>query len=374
MARQKRQRNEERRRDARAPGELPSEPFEERFHQEAKSGHQPVLLAESIEQLNIRPGLVYVDATVGAGGHLTAIINALLARMSGSTIDGRAEQETSTRLSVIGIDRDSETLDRLRKQLAPEQATLVHANYTDIEDVLKGCGLHTVDGGIIADLGVSSMQLDTPERGFSFQKDGPLDMRMDQTQSLRAWDIVNSWPEKEIADIIYQYGEERHSRSIARNIVANRPIETTLQLATIVTRAVRQKSHNRKREKHSANFKERIFEQSHPATRTFQALRIAVNDELGGLKKFLDRCIAVLSPGARLVLITFHSLEDRLVKQIFRHYASPCHCPPRQPQCTCGAKSELLIITKKPIIANEQELLANIRSRSAKLRAGEKIG
>jgi 16S rRNA (cytosine1402-N4)-methyltransferase len=333
--------------------------------------HEPVLLVEAIELLNIRSGRTYVDATVGAGGHLKGILQAL----SMCPVEDSVSWVSCTKSSVIGIDRDRQSLDALKEQIPVEQATLVHANYTDIDEVLSACGLHTISGGIIADLGVSSMQLDNPERGFSFQKDGPLDMRMDLTQPLRAWDIINRWSEKEIADIIYEYGEERHSRLIARNIISSRPVESTLQLAGIVTRAVRYGARGTQhRQKRSANFKERIFEQSHPATRTFQALRIAVNDELGGLRKFIDRCVALLSPGARLVLITFHSLEDRLVKQIFRHYASACHCPPRQPQCTCGAKSELLIITKKPIVANERELLANIRSRSAKLRAGEKIG
>jgi 16S rRNA (cytosine1402-N4)-methyltransferase len=328
--------------------------------------HASVLLKESIEFLNVRPGLTYIDATAGAGGHLKAIVNALGAAAT-------TGQPSATTSGVIGIDRDSQTLDRLRKELSNEQVGLYHANFTEIADVLAEAGLRTVTGGILADLGVSSMQIDNPERGFSFLKDGPLDMRMDDTQSLTALDIVNHWKEEEIADIIYQYGEERYSRAIARNIVKSRPVQTTLQLADIVSRSVRYKAAARKGhgKRNSAGGN---FDHSHPATRTFQALRIAVNDELSSLKKFLDQSVSLLAPGARLVVITFHSLEDRMVKQFLRQKAASCHCPPKQPQCTCNGKSELLIITKKPIVADSAEVVANIRSRSAKLRAGEKIG
>jgi 16S rRNA (cytosine1402-N4)-methyltransferase len=343
--------------------------------------HQSVLYSESLDLLNIRSGLTYIDATVGAGGHLKGIVQALSAQ---EQVEGASEEKrqagqtelphesaslhgvsssTRTTSGVIGIDRDSRSLDLVRARIQETEASLFHANYTDIKEVVKEAGLSTVTGGILADLGVSSMQLDQPERGFSFQKDGPLDMRMDETQSFSAYDIVNKWDEKKLADIIYEYGEERQSRAVARNIVNARPLKTTLELAEVVSRAVRRPM---KYNRHTQTI--------HPATRTFQALRIAVNDELGGLKTFLDEAIELLAPGARIVVITFHSLEDRMVKQNFRHHADACHCPPRQPVCNCGAKSELLIITKKPIIADEKEVLANMRSRSAKLRAGEKIG
>lgn len=329
--------------------------------------HQSVLYNESLDLLNIRSGLTYIDATVGAGGHLKGIVQALSVQEQAVSLNsnGTASEIQSSRTGpgVIGIDRDSRSLELVRARIQESEASLFHANYTDIKEVVKQSGLSTVTGGILADLGVSSMQIDQPERGFSFQKDGPLDMRMDETQSLSAYDIVNKWDEKQLADIIYEYGEERHSRSVARNIVNARPLKSTLELAEVVSRSVRRAG---KYNRHTQSI--------HPATRTFQALRIAVNDELGGLKTFLDEAIELLAPGARLVVITFHSLEDRMVKQNFRHHADACHCPPRQPVCNCGAKSELLIITKKPIIADEKEVLANMRSRSAKLRAGEKIG
>jgi 16S rRNA (cytosine1402-N4)-methyltransferase len=196
---------------------------------------------------------------------------------------------------------------------------------------------------------------------------------MDNTQSLTAWDVANHWREQDLADIIYQYGEERYSRAIARNIVKSRPVHTTMQLADIISRSVRYSNSARKghAKRNSAG---RSHDHIHPATRTFQAIRIAVNDELSSLRKFLDQSVSLLAPGARLVVITFHSLEDRMVKHFLRQKAASCHCPPKQPQCTCGGKSELLIITRKPIVADSEEVVANIRSRSAKLRAGEKIG
>jgi 16S rRNA (cytosine1402-N4)-methyltransferase len=340
--------------------------------------HASVLLKESIEYLNVRQGLTYIDATAGAGGHLRAIAEAQGAAVATAATKAAPEFAASTSAAgttpgVIGIDRDSKTLERLRKELSNDRVGLYHANFTEIAEVAHEAGLSTVTGGILADLGVSSMQIDDPERGFSFLKDGPLDMRMDNTQSLTAWDIANHWKEQEIADIIYQYGEERYSRAIARNIVNSRPVQTTLQLSDIVSRSVRYKNAARKGhgKRNSAGGN---FDHSHPATRTFQALRIAVNDELSSLRKFLDQSVSLLAPGARLVVITFHSLEDRMVKQFLRQKAASCHCPPKQPQCTCNGKSELLIITKKPIVADSTEVVANIRSRSAKLRAGEKIG
>jgi len=306
----------------------------------ADYSHRPVMLKETLEQLNIRPGLTWVDATAGGGGHLRAIAEA-----------------AGTGSTVIGIDRDSQALARLKIKL-PADIRLAHSNYCDIKEVLSEQGISTVSGGILADLGVSSMQLDDPQRGFSFMREGPLDMRMDPQSPTTAGHLINSLSEKELADLIYKFGEERRSRQIARKIVESRPLQNTSELSQIVSQCVRRASYQ---------------DACHPATRTFQALRMAVNDELGSLEKFLHDAMSLLAPGARLVVITFHSLEDRLVKQILRQAATACICPPRQPICTCDKKAELLIITRKPIVADDEEVLANPRSRSAKLRAGEKL-
>jgi 16S rRNA (cytosine1402-N4)-methyltransferase len=302
------------------------------------------MLKQALEFLDVRPGRHYIDATAGAGGHLKAILSA-----------------SNCPDKIIGLDRDPAALSRLTGELG-DGVQLVHSNYSEIEHVLPQLGISTIDGGILADLGVSSMQIDDPNRGFSFLNDGPLDMRMDTTAGWTAEQLINSSSEQELANIIYKYGEERESRKIARAIVAARPLQTTGELAELVGRCVR------KNRKGPARFRDT----SHPATRTFQAIRIAVNDELGSLEKFLRSALKLLMPGARLVVITFHSLEDRLVKQIFREAASNCVCPPRLPVCTCNHKSELLIMTRKPAIPDDQEVLANPRSRSAKLRAGEK--
>lgn len=301
--------------------------------------HVPVLLNEAMDELNLTPGKVWVDATAGFGGHLQEMIG----RLNG---DGR----------FIGIDRDNQTLSMLKEKFK-DKADLFHANYSEIEEVIAQAGVPAITGGILADLGVSSRQLDDAERGFSFLRDGPLDMRMDQSQGLTAEKIVNSYSEKELAEIIFMYGEERHSRRIAKRIIERRPFKNTLELADVVLSCVRRSK----------------YDDSHPATRTFQALRIAVNDELGNLKSFLHTGIRLLAPGARFVVITFHSLEDRIVKQIFKEAAVNCICPPRQPVCTCDKRSQLLVITRKPIVADKKEVLANPRARSAKLRAGEKL-
>jgi len=301
--------------------------------------HVPVLLNEAMDELKLQPGKVWVDATSGFGGHLQEMIN----RLNG---DGK----------FIGIDRDNQTLSMLKERLK-DKAELFHANYSEIGQVLAEVGETSISGGILADLGVSSRQLDDAERGFSFLRDGPLDMRMDQSQTLTAEKIVNNYSEKELAEIIFIYGEERHSRRIAKRIIERRPLKTTRELAELVRSCVRPSK----------------FDDSHPATRTFQALRIAVNDELGNLKSFLHKGIELLAPGARFVVITFHSLEDRIVKQIFKEAAVNCICPPRQPVCTCDKRSQLLVITRKPIVADKKEVLANPRARSAKLRAGEKL-
>lgn len=315
--------------------------------------HNPVMVDEALSWLHVQPGKTYVDATAGAGGHLRKILAACSGR-------GR----------VIAVDRDSLSLDRLQNQFANTQTgnqefapDLVHSNYSDLRSVISSLGLSTISGGILADLGVSSMQLDNPDRGFSFVDDGPLDMRMDPTTPTTAEQLINKLSEKELADVIYRYGEERLSRPIARAIASARPLHTTLKLAEVVSKVVRhyQRGHRSK-------------DSSHPATRTFQAIRIAVNDELGNLESFLRESIDLLEPGARLVVITFHSLEDRMVKQILREAASPCICPPRQPICTCNKTAVMKVLTPKPVAPSEKEVLANPRSRSAKLRVGEKLG
>ncbi len=316
---------------------------------QAGLSHVPVLLEETLKLLDPQPGKLYIDATAGAGGHLMRIAE-------------KVGGENSQQSSVIGIDRDEQSLQALSAKV-PAWVQLIHSNYEDIKTAIGKYGINTVSGGIIADLGVSSMQLDDPYRGFSFLRDGPLDMRMDASQHVTAAEIINNLSEFDLAEIIFRYGEERHSRLIARNIVKARPLKTTLELAEIVSRSL-----PRNKKKGTAR------DTSHPATRTFQAIRIAVNTELSSLERFLNDAIDLLEPGAKIVVITFHSLEDRLVKQIFKRAATDCVCPPRQPVCTCDHKSKLLIITRKPVIADEKEVVANIRSRSAKLRAGEKLG
>ena len=307
--------------------------------------HVPVMLNEALEHLNIRPGLTYVDATAGAGGHLREII------------------KTNPHGINLAIDRDLNSLNKLEQSLKG-QSKLLHGNYADIKTLLQDIGHSSISGGVLADLGVSSMQLDEADRGFSFLHDGPLDMRMDPSQKLSALDFINNYPEDELADIIYKYGEERQSRRIAKRIVENRPLNTTLELSNIVVRALAKPNFHKGRGNK---------DQSHPATRTFQALRIAVNNELNSLEKFLNDAVELLEPGARIVIITFHSLEDRLVKQTFKHLASTCICPPGLPICTCNHKKTLDILSRKPLTADNKEVLANPRSRSAKLRVGEKM-
>lgn len=307
--------------------------------------HLPVLLEESLEYLKVQPGKTYLDATAGAGGHLTAI-----AKKAG---------QSST---VIGLDRDPNVINHL-SGLAdlPENIRLFHTNFSDISQVLFANGIDTISGGVLADLGVSSMQIDNADRGFSFQQDGPLDMRMDSTSSISAHTIINEYSERELADIIFHYGEDRHARAIARAIVKNRPIDSTMQLAHLVTKSLAR--FQGKNSKHNKN----------PATRTFQAIRMAVNEELLSLEKFLNEAYSCLKPGARLVIITFHSLEDRMVKQFFKTKSLQCICPPRHPVCTCNTRPGLQILTKKPIVASSQEIDFNSRARSAKLRAAEKL-
>lgn len=303
--------------------------------------HTPVLLEPTIRLLQPRPGGRYIDGTLGAGGHAAALLTA-------SGPDGR----------LLGLDQDPTALQLARATLAAfgDRAVLVHANFRTLHAAATANGFTAVDG-ILLDLGLSSMQLDTSTRGFAFSQDAPLDMRMDPAAPTSAAELVNGLSERELADLIYEYGEEKASRRIARAIIAARPIETTGALAQIVARAAGGKGHWR----------------IHPATRTFQALRIAVNDELGALREALPQAVSLLRPGGHLAVISFHSLEDRIVKQFMRDEARDCICPPGQPVCTCGHTATLTLTTKKPVMADEAEIRANSRARSARLRVAERL-
>ncbi|MFQ5575448.1 MAG: 16S rRNA (cytosine(1402)-N(4))-methyltransferase RsmH [Anaerolineae bacterium] len=302
--------------------------------------HRPVLLAQLLKALALTPGQNVVDCTIGAGGHAEAIL-----------------QQTGPTGKLLGLDVDPTALTIAQARLAPfaKRVELVRANFTALSRIAAEKQFAPVHG-IVTDLGVSSMQFGIAERGFSFQHDGPLDMRMGPDAPRSADSLVNTLPEAELADLIYRYGEERRSRRIARAIVRARPITTTGRLAEVVARAV-----GGRREL-----------KIHPATRTFQALRIAVNDELGALEQFLPQAAALLAPGGRLAVITFHSLEDRIVKRFFRQEATDCLCPPRQPVCTCGHRAILHIITPKPWVASASEVSDNPRARSAKLRVAQR--
>ena len=320
-----------------------------------KLSHTPVLYQEVLAGLRIKPGGHYIDATVGGGGHARGILMA-------SAPDGE----------LLGIDADPTAVALAREQLAEfgKRVILVQGNFAGLEGIALRHGLCSVDG-ILLDLGFSSLQLEAAGRGFSFQLDGPLDMRFDPSTPLRqasgqgsghrpsqtttAADLVNTLSVKELAGILSQYGEEPQARRIARAIVAERPINTTGELAALVERTV-----GRRR---------RI----HPATRTFQALRIAVNDEFECLAEALPQTLRLLAPGGRLVITSFHSLEDRLIKEFFRNQARDCLCPPEAPICTCGHRAALGIVTKKPIRPSAEEVTANPRSRSAKLRIAYRL-
>jgi 16S rRNA (cytosine1402-N4)-methyltransferase len=306
--------------------------------------HRSVLYQEIIYALRPHSPGRYVDATVGAGGHAWGIMNA-------SKPDGK----------LLAFDLDPQALEIARQRLAAfhDRVTFLQASYTTLPEQLNKLGWETVEG-IVIDLGVSSMQLDQPERGFSFQSEGPLDMRFGPTQLLTAADIVNGWDERDLADLIWRYGEELQSRRIARAILQARPLRTTRELAEVVARAAggrgaRHRSH------------------MHPATRTFQALRIAVNEELKSVEDFLPQAVAALEPGGRLAVISFHSLEDRIVKQYFRMESRDCICPPEQPVCTCGHKATIVEVNRHPIEASEEETASNPRARSARLRVAERI-
>ncbi len=313
-------------------------------------GHSAVLYQECIQGLQPKPGGRYVDATLGAGGHSLGILDA-------SAPDGQ----------LLAMDVDPQALEIARQTLQPflERARIIQASYTSLVVHLSNVGWDMVDG-ILIDLGVSSMQFDTPERGFSFQHPARLDMRFDPLNPLTAADLVNDLPEQELADLIFRYGDEPAARRIARLIVQNRPVLTTTQLAEMVLKATAGQRHTR--DSHSGSKKS-----IHPATRTFQALRIAVNRELEALESFLPQALAALAPGGRLAVISFHSLEDRIVKTFFRRESQDCLCPPRQPVCTCGHQAQLHEITRKPVLPQPEEVARNPRARSARLRIVEKL-
>ena len=306
--------------------------------------HIPVMAKEVLNLLQCKPGGVFVDGTVGLGGHSQAILEKI---QPGGLL--------------IGLDRDKESLEKALVRLKPfaDSCRLVHDNFKNLPLILNNLGAKSVDG-ILLDLGVSSYQLLSPERGFSFQSDVMLDMRMDRTQQWTAADLVNNMPEDELADLIYTYGEERFSRRIAASIVRERqiaPITRCSQLAAIISRA----------------FKVRGHQTIHPATRTFQALRIAVNEELEGLDKLLIEAFGFLKTGGRIVAIAFHSLEDRIVKKAFRKLAGQCICEAPPELCTCPREAVAKLITSRPLAPSSEELAANMRARSARLRSLERL-
>ena len=306
--------------------------------------HVSVLLWECIDGLNIKPDGIYVDGTLGGAGHSSQIVKKLTT--------GRH----------IGIDRDPIALKAAGERLEPykEKVTLVHSNFCEIKQVLDDLNIEGVDG-ILLDLGVSSPQLDDGERGFSYMVDAPLDMRMNNEDSLSADTVVNTWPYEELKRILFEYGEERYAPKIAAAICNRReekPIRTTLELVDIIRSAMPAAA---------------LREKQHPAKRSFQAIRIAVNDELGSVEKVMRDAIPKLNKGGRLAVITFHSLEDRIVKNAMANAAKGCTCPPNFPVCVCGKKPQVKLITRKPIVSSEEELEMNPRARSAKLRICEKL-
>lgn len=306
--------------------------------------HVSVLLQECIDGLNIKPDGIYVDGTLGGAGHSSQIAACL----------------TTGRL--VGIDRDPIALKAAGERLEPwkDRVTLVHSNFSEIASILRDLGIKGVDG-ILLDLGVSSPQLDETSRGFSYMADAPLDMRMNGQDLLTARDVVNTWEQSRLKKILFDYGEERYAPQIAAAICRRReerPIETTLELVDIIRGAMPASA---------------LREKQHPAKRSFQAIRIAVNDELGAVEKVMTDAIACLNPGGRLAIITFHSLEDRIVKFGMADAAKGCTCPPNFPVCVCGKKPKVKLISRKPIVSGDEELERNPRARSAKLRVCEKL-
>ena len=306
--------------------------------------HQSVLLIPAVEALHIRPDGIYLDGTLGGAGHSFEIAGRL------------------TTGHLIGLDRDQVALAAARERLEPyiDRVTLVHSNFSRLADVLDDLGINRVDG-MLFDLGVSSPQLDDKERGFSYMADAPLDMRMDRSEGRTAYDVVNTYDQESLKRILYQYGEERYAPRIAAAIVQRRvekPIETTLELSELIRSAMPPQA---------------LREKQHPAKRSFQAIRIAVNDELAAVEQMLSVAMDRLNPGGRLAVITFHSLEDRLVKSAMQEAARGCTCPKDFPVCVCGKKPKVTILTRHPIVADQRELAENPRARSAKLRVAERI-
>lgn len=306
--------------------------------------HVSVLLEECLQALAIKSDGIYVDGTLGGAGHSSEIAKRL---------------KTG---KLIGIDRDRVALSAASERLAPygQRVELVHSNFSEIANVVQTLGIDGVDG-ILLDLGVSSPQLDDAQRGFSYMADAPLDMRMNSEDALDAYTVVNTWSQDELKRILYTYGEERYAPQIASAICRRReqaPITTTFELVDIIRSAMPPAA---------------LREKQHPAKRSFQAIRIAVNDELGAVEKVMADAVDLLKPGGRLAVITFHSLEDRIVKQAMAEAAKGCNCPPNFPVCVCGKKPKVEIVTRKPIVASEAELEANPRSRSAKLRICQRI-
>lgn len=306
--------------------------------------HKSVLLAQCLEALRIRPDGIYLDGTLGGAGHSSRIAQCL----------------TTGRL--IGVDRDEIALRAAGERLAPyiDRVTLVHANFQDLDRILQELNISAVDG-ILLDLGVSSPQLDDGQRGFSYMEDAPLDMRMDRSAGLTAYEVVNAWPREELRRILYSYGEERYAPQIAAAIDRRRavaPIATTLELVDVIRSAMPPQA---------------LREKQHPAKRSFQAIRIAVNDELTAVERVMGDAISRLAPGGRLAVITFHSLEDRIVKNAMQEAAKGCTCPPEFPVCVCGRTPQVKLLTRKPVVAGQEELEENPRVRSAKLRVCEKL-
>ena len=307
--------------------------------------HKPVLLGPCIEALRIHPDGIYVDGTLGRAGHSREI----------------AQRLTTGRL--ICIDRDQAAIEAARERLAPwlDRVTLVRSNFSELGDVLRQAGVSGADG-MLFDLGVSSPQLDDASRGFSYMQDAPLDMRMDTSAALSAYEVVNTWSQEELRRSLFEYGEERYAPASARAIVRAReaaPVETTLELVEIIKSAMPPAA---------------LREKQHPAKRSFQAIRIAVNGELDALPPMLDAAVNGLNPGGRLAVITFHSLEDRIVKRALAEMARGCTCPPEFPVCVCGRRPRVRLVNRKPVTADEAELADNPRARSAKLRVAEKCG
>ena len=306
--------------------------------------HRSVLLDECIDALAIKPDGVYLDGTLGGAGHSCEIVKRL------------------TTGKLIGVDRDPAALKAASERLAPysDRVCLVHSNFREIDAILDGLGLERIDG-MLFDLGVSSPQLDEASRGFSYMADAPLDMRMDPDDRLSAYDVVNGWSEDELRRILFEYGEERYARRIAAAICRRRhlsPIDTTLALVDVIRTAMPAQA---------------LREKQHPAKRSFQAIRIAVNDELSAVEQMMQSAIPRLNPGGRLAVITFHSLEDRIVKSVMAQAVKGCTCPPEYPVCVCGKKPQLRLVCRKPIVSGTQELAENPRARSAKLRVAERI-